>query len=383
LHFWRQFNMACDTYHLLGRTGLRVSRLCLGAMTFGTDWGWGADEQTCRDMFARYMDWGGNFVDTADVYTLGNSEIILGKLIAERGARDRVVLATKFTHNPQPGNPNSGGNGRKNILRALDASLKRLGTDYIDLYILHCWDGVTHAEEVLRTLDDAVRAGKVRHIGLSDVPAWYAASMQTLAEVRGLEPVSSLQLEYSLIERNIEREFVPLAHAKNIGITVWSPLGFGVLTGKYQNKEKIGESQGRLASAQFRAPAKNTGTEEEDEAPALGVVRLTERNLAIVAELAAVSREVGRPMAQVAINWVATRPAVASVIIGVTKMAQLDENLQALDFIIPPEFLNRLNTASRIPPQFPYTFFSEKFNRGQTGGTTVTDKPSGYWHKRN
>jgi aryl-alcohol dehydrogenase-like predicted oxidoreductase len=368
--------MASATYHTLGRTSLRVSRLSLGAMTFGTEWGWGSDENGCREQLARYLDWGGNFLDTADVYTQGTSETILGKLIAERKARDRVVLASKFTHNPQPGNPNSGGNGRKNILRALEASLRRLATDYIDLYILHCWDGLTAAEEVLRTLDSAVQSGKVRHVGLSDVPAWYAASMQTLAQVRGLEPVSSLQLEYSLIERNIEREFVPMALAHNIGITAWSPLCSGILSGKYADRASIEVVPGRLKQLQRGAPEL---PKDSDDGPAFGPARLTTENLRIAEELRAVSRELGRTMAQVAINWVANRPAVSSVILGASKPEQLAETLQSLDFDIPEPLRLRLDRVSKPTPQFPYTFFSASALRRIYGDTTVTAKPPGFW----
>lgn len=173
--------MSLDTYYTLGRSGLRVSRLALGAMTFGTEWGWGADEETTRQLFNTYVDAGGNFIDTADLYTNGTSERLIGKFVAERSLRDRVVIAIKFSYNAEPGNPNAGGNGRKNILRAVEGSLQRLGTDYIDLYILHTWDRITPTEEVMRTFDDLVRSGKVRHIGLSDVPAWYATRAQTLA----------------------------------------------------------------------------------------------------------------------------------------------------------------------------------------------------------
>ncbi|MEL7045358.1 MAG: aldo/keto reductase, partial [Pseudomonadota bacterium] len=178
-------------YYTLGNSGLRVSRLALGTMTFGDDWGWGADESASRELFDSYVEAGGNFFDTADLYTNGNSERMLGKFIAERGLRDRAVIATKFSYNAEPGNPNAGGNGRKNILRAVEGSLERLGTDYIDLYILHIWDRLTPAEEVMRTMDDLVRSGKVRHVGLSDVPAWYAARAQTIAEWRGYEPLAT------------------------------------------------------------------------------------------------------------------------------------------------------------------------------------------------
>lgn len=172
-------------YFTLGKTGLKVSRLALGTMTFGDDWGWGADEKNSRALFDMFMQAGGNFIDTADLYTGGNSEKLLGKFIKETGTRDNVVLTTKFSYNTEPGNVNAGGNGRKNIIRALEGSLKRLDTDYIDLYMLHTWDKVTPAEEVIRTFDDLVRSGKVRHVGISDAPAWYIAQLQTLATERG------------------------------------------------------------------------------------------------------------------------------------------------------------------------------------------------------
>ena len=228
------------SYTTLGRTGLRVSPLCLGAMTFGTQWGWGSDEATARSIFDRYVDAGGNFVDTADGYQGGQSEQMTGKFIKDRSLRDQVVLATKFTFNGTQGNPNSGGNGRKNIYRALEASLRRLNTDYIDLYWLHAWDTVTPVEEVVNTLTDLVRAGKIRYYGFSDTPAWYVARAYTLAEKDGKDPVAALQLEYSLIERNIEREHIPAAQEFGIGICPWSPLAGGFLTGKYKREGDTG-----------------------------------------------------------------------------------------------------------------------------------------------
>lgn len=343
-------------YHLLGKTGLRVSRLSLGTMTFGNESGWGADEATARAMFARYLDAGGNFIDTADVYGGGNSETLVGRFIAEHKARDRVVLATKFSHKLERGNPNSGGNGRKNILRAVDASLKRLGTDYIDLYIMHLWDRLTPVEEVIRTLDDLVRAGKIRHIGLSDVPAWYAASMQVLAEERHLEPVSSMQLEYSLLERNIEREHVGLALDRGIDITVWSPLASGLLTGKYREG-----GSGRLDTSQGKHFRKSG-----------------DAHAGVLDALHEVANELDRSMAEVALNWVANRPAVSSVILGATSLAQFEANLGALDVDLPPELVQRLDAASNITPQFPQNFFRAEMQQRLSGGTALAPKPSSF-----
>lgn len=349
------------TYYTLGNSGLRVSQLALGTMTFGTEWGWGADKETARGLVDTYVEAGGNFFDTADAYTGGTSETWLGEFIAERGLRDKAVISTKFTMNFSPGNPNAGGNGRKNILRAVEGSLKRLGTDYIDLYILHCWDRLTQPEEVMRTMDDLVRSGKVRHVGLSDVPAWYASRAQTIAEWRGYEPVSALQLEYSLVERNIEHEFVPFGTRHGAGIMVWSPLASGLLSGKYQPSAT---GAGRLDNLRDSANP--------------GFQKFTERNWKIVAELEQVAQALGRSMAQVAVNWTMTQPGIASVIVGATKREQLVDNLGSLDFEIPAELRTRLDAVSAPPVPFPYSFFGSEIQGGITGGETIGDKPSTY-----
>lgn len=354
--------MSLDSYYTLGRSGLRVSRLALGTMTFGDNWGWGAAEDTARAMFDRYLAAGGNFIDTADLYTEGASEELLGRFVESAGVRDRVVLSTKFSYNAQPGNPNAGGNGRKNILRAVEGSLRRLRTDYIDLYLLHTWDRVTPAEEVVRTLDDLVRAGKIRYAGLSDVPAWYASRAQTYAEAHALSPLVNLQLEYSLVERNLEHEFAPMALELGMGITAWSPLGMGLLSGKYKPSEAGGAGEGRLA--------KVSGLP--------GFDRFTERNWRIVSALEEVATALGKPMAQVALNWVATQPAVASVIVGATKLAQLDDNLSALSFDIPAQWRARLNEASALETPFPYWFFGDTQQTRIHGGVSVGSKPDGY-----
>lgn len=356
--------MSLDAYYTLGRSGLRVSRLALGTMTFGTEWGWGSDEDTARQLFNTYVDAGGNFVDTADLYTNGTSEIWTGKFITERNLRDRIVVATKFTYNADPTNPNSGGNGRKNIMRAVEGSLKRMDTDYIDLYILHTWDRLTPAEEVMRTLDDLVRSGKVRHVGLSDTPAWYAARAQTLAEWRGYEPICTLQLEYSLVERNIEREFIPLGLELGMGVMVWSPLASGLLSGKYKPSEGGFSGGGRL----------DTMRDSQNAA----FQKISERNWKIIAELETVAQELGHSMAQVAVNWTATQPGVGSVIIGATKLSQLEDNLKALEFEIPAELGDRLNAISSPDPQFPYTFFTAQHQAMIHGSKPVGLKPAGY-----
>ena len=344
-----------NDYITLGRSGLRVSPLCLGTMTFGTEWGWGAEEKTSREVFDRYVDAGGNFIDTADLYTGGHSEELLGKFISERGVRDRVVLATKFTFNGDAGNPNAGGNGRKNIYRALDGSLRRLQADYIDLYWLHAWDTVTPVEEVISTLNDLVRAGKIRHYGFSDTPAWYVARAQTLAEKEGKERLVALQLEYSLVERNIEREHIPAAQELGLGITPWSPLAGGFLSGKYRRHENTGVGEGRLEIIKDN-PAFN---------------QFNDRNWGILDELVTVANQISKSPAQVALNWVATQPGITSTIIGATKMAQLEDNLKSIEFEIPAELRKRLDDSGALEPAHPYKIFNPEMQGMISGGTRV------------
>lgn len=349
--------MKLTDYVTLGRSGLRVSPLCLGAMTFGTDWGWGADESASRELFNRFIDAGGNFIDTADAYTGGKSEELVGKFVNERKLRDRVVIATKFTFNTDPGNPNAGGNGKKNIYRAVEGSLRRLGTDYIDLYFLHAWDQLTPVEEVLTTLDDLARQGKIRHVGLSDVPAWYAARYQTLAEQHLKERLIALQLEYSLVERNIEREHVPLARQLGMSIVPWSPLASGFLSGKYQRDASGGSGDGRLQTL------KDSGNP--------GFAKFKPKNWDVLEALQGVARELGKAPAEVALNWVVTQPGVGSTLIGATKLSQLDSNLAALDFEIPQTLRARLDDASKLDVIHPYMFFGEPFTSMISGGTRV------------
>ena len=344
-----------DSYVTLGRSGLRVSPLCLGTMTFGTEWGWGSEEQVARAVFDKYIDAGGNFVDTANVYTEGHSEELLGKFIADRGSRHRLVLATKFTFNTDPGDPNAGGNGRKNIYRSIEDSLRRLNTDYIDLYWLHAWDTVTPVEEVVSTLNDLVRSGKIRHYGFSDTPAWYVARATTIAEKEGKDGLIALQLEYSLVERNIEREHVPAAQELGLGITPWSPLAGGFLTGKYQQKGDTGEGEGRLEIA------KNAGN------PIFQ--RFTARNWEILRVLLDVAKQINRPPSQVALNWVATQPGITSTIIGASKLSQLEANLRYAEFDIPAELRQRLDEVSAIETTHPYGFFTPGFQGWISGGT--------------
>ena len=343
--------MSLKQYVTLGRSGLRVSPLALGTMTFGTEWGWGSEPAVARQVFDGYIEQGGNFIDTADGYTNGKSEELLGHFVAERGLRERLVLATKFTFNADPSNPNAGGNGRKNIYRALEGSLRRLKTDYIDLYWMHVWDMVTPVEEVLSTMNDLVRAGKIRHFGFSDVPAWYVARAQTLAEKEGKERLVALQLEYSLIERNIEREHVPVAQELGIGICPWSPLAGGFLSGKYRREGNTGRGEGRLDAAKFSQLAD----------------RFTEHNWRVLDALLDVAKQLNKKPVQVALNWVATQPGITSTIIGASSTEQLRDNLGAIEFTIPSELRKRLDDASAIELFHPYTFF-EPFIQNRVKG---------------
>ncbi|WP_103341177.1 aldo/keto reductase [Amycolatopsis sp. CA-126428] len=347
--------MALDQYYLLGRSGLRVSRLALGTMNFGTGGfhaAYGKTQDEVRPIFRKYVEEGGNFVDTADFYTAGESETILGRLIAETNSRDRLVLTTKFTNTVDPADPNAGGNGRKHLIRALDASLRRLGTDYVDVYLLHTWDRITPVEEVVRTFDDLVRAGKIRYPGLSDVPSWYAARAQSLTEAHSLAPMVNLQLPYSLVERQIETEHVPMAQHLGLGVTAWSPLAGGILTGKYRDG-----GAGRLS-----------------DGPAW-----TGRTPQVLAPLEEVANKLGVTMAQVAINWVATQPAIAAAIVGASSAEQLGKSMAALDFEIPAELRTLLDEASAVPPESVYRMFTPAYqNWIVSPELKIGDKPAGY-----
>jgi aryl-alcohol dehydrogenase-like predicted oxidoreductase len=325
-------------------------------MTFGTEWGWGSEEKDARVVFDKYLEAGGNVLDTADMYTNGKSEELLGKFIHEGRLRDFVVLATKFTFNSAPGNPNAGGNGRKNIYRALEGSLRRLKTDFIDLYWLHAWDTMTPVEEVVSTLNDLVCEGKVLHYGFSDTPAWYVARAQTLAEREGKERLTALQLEYSLIERNIEREHIPAAQELGIAVCPWSPIAGGFLAGKYKREGNSGRGEGRL--------------EQTKDHPVLGMVLRNEKNWKIVDVVVEVAKQIAKTPAQVALNWVATQPGITSTIIGATRVSQLEDNLKAIEFAIPAELRQRLDEASALPTAHPYFFYSPVMQAMINGNTS-------------
>jgi aryl-alcohol dehydrogenase-like predicted oxidoreductase len=348
--------LSMTTYRALGRTGLKVSPLALGAMTFG----WGADRSTSRALFDRYREAGGNFIDTADGYSGGQSEAWLGEFLRETRSRDAVVLATKFSFNTNPGDPNAGGNGRKHVYQALESSLRRLQTDYVDLYLLHAYDLVTPAEEVMSTLDALVRSGKVRHIGLSDAPAWYVARAQTLAELRGWERIASLQLEYSLIARNLEREHLPLARELGIALTPWSPLGSGFLTGKYRREGGALLGRGRVFDV------KDSGN------PVLERFAKREQNWRVLDALLALAEQLHHTPAEVALAWVLGRPQVASVLVGATRLDQLDANLKAVSVELPQPALAALDAASALEDTELDHFFGPKMQAMIHGGVAVT-----------
>jgi aryl-alcohol dehydrogenase-like predicted oxidoreductase len=322
-------------YKLLGGSGLRVSELCLGTMAFGEDWGWGASKHECSRILTAFAEAGGNFLDTADIYTNGTSERVLGELLG--ADRDRFVLATKYTCARDPQDPNAAGNHRKNLVAALDASLKRLRTEYVDVLYVHIWDFLTPIAEVMRALDDQVRAGKVLYVGISDTPAWLVARANTLAQQRDWTPFSAIQLQYSLIERTIEREYVPMAQALDLAITAWSPLGMGVLTGKYANGSASGD--GRLKRPDMG-----------------GASMLNERNQRIAAAVQEVASDLAATPAQVALAWLLARPGVVLPIVGARKEGQLRENLAAVDLLLGPGELARLEKASAIDLGFPHEF---------------------------
>ena len=334
-------------YKLLGNSGLRVSELCLGTMTFGEDWGWGSSHEESRKDYDTFLEAGGNFIDTANVYTNGTSERLLGEFM--NGQREHIVLATKYT-NAAPGtDPNAAGNQRKSMVQAVEASLKRLKTDYIDLYWLHIWDQITPIEEVMRAFDDLVRQGKILYAGVSDMPAWVVAQANTLADLRGWTPFVGLQVEYSLIERTPERELLPMAAGLGLGVTAWSPLARGVLTGK--QLEAGGAKDSRQNDPGFKQFMASDARKE-----------------AIVREVVASARECGHSPAQVALAWLRQRSAPVIPIIGAHKLAQVKDNLACVDIRLEPAFLQRLDAVSRIEMGFPHDIFANEMARSLSFG---------------
>jgi aryl-alcohol dehydrogenase-like predicted oxidoreductase len=329
-------------YRLLGNSGLRVSEAALGTMTFGDELGWGAAKDESRKVYDAFREAGGNFIDTANMYTNGTSESFLGDFM--QGHRESVVLATKYTNSAAGTDPNAAGNQRKSMVQAVKASLKRLQTDYIDLYWVHIWDQITPVEEVMRGLDDLVRAGTVIYVGISDAPAWWIAQANTLAHLRGWSPFVGLQIEYSLIERTVERELIPMAKALNLGLTAWSPLTSGVLTGKYHGH---GSSEpGRMSSDMMKQ-----------------FLPEQQRADRIVAAVKTVSDEVGRSMAQVALAWLRYRPVPVIPIIGARKLSQLQDNLASFDLVLSADQLKTLDESSRIELGFPHDLYAKEMVR--------------------
>ena len=348
-----------DDYRLLGRSGVRVSPLCLGTMTFGVGPGtWGSTEQEAAKLVDLYVERGGNFIDTANFYgQMGQSEALLGKFV--KGRRDRLVISTKYSLTTSPGDPNASGNHRKNMVRSVEDSLGRLQTDYIDLYYLHMWDFRTPVDEILRAFDDLVRAGKILYVGLSDTPAWQASRMQAIAELRGWSQFCALQICYSLTERTVEREMIPMAAEMGMGVCPWSPLGGGVLAGKYSRVDLAPPNMKDLSSR--KAINAVTG-------------RLSERNLAIADVAGEIAKEIGRTSAQVALAWTLTHPAVASPVLGVRTLAQLQDNLGSLEVGLSKEQLARLDAVSAVPKVFPMDILKSPAEAMMFGNVKVRER---------
>ncbi len=341
--------MPLNHYVTLGRSGLRVSPFCLGAMTFGEDLGWGTTVKESEAILDRFIELGGNFIDTANVYTKGHSEKIIGDHIGRnKNKRDRLVIATKFSANMYPGDPNGGGSNRKSIVGALEQSLRRLQTDYVDLYWLHNWDKNTPIEETMAALDDLASAGKVRYLGVSDTPAWKATQAQMIAQFRGWAPFIGLQVEYSLLERTVEGELIPMALELGLGVTPWSPLKGGVLSGKYtrQNAKQVAPDRGWVAAS------------------------LSENAFAVIDELQRIARQLDTTVARVALAWVQGRPGVASTIIGARTLAHLEDNLKALDARLAPEQSAALDALTKPTLDFPAGFMP-LFASSHAGGVTI------------
>jgi aryl-alcohol dehydrogenase-like predicted oxidoreductase len=366
-------------YYLLGKSGLRVSEICLGAMTFGEEWGWGASKEDSRRVFDVYVDAGGNFVDTANNYTGDTSEKYVGEFIASD--RNRFVLATKYTSNTRRGDPNAGGNHRKNMVQSLEASLKRLNTDYIDLYWVHAWDPMTPIEEMMHALDDMVKSGKILYAGISDAPAWVVSQANTLANLRGWTEFIGIQIEYSLIERTSERELLPMASALDVGVTAWSPLGGGVLTGKYGRRRKNKDQQHNIDNDTKKTLSKEEGSRLNVVASSeMSNVLLKDRNLIIAEEVSRISNDVGHTQAQVALNWVRQqklprqqqRQSKIIPIIGARNTSQIKDNLACLEFELSEDQMQRLNEVSKIELGFPHDFLAANFIKDIIYGGTYS-----------
>lgn len=367
-------HLPLSSYRSLGRSGLVVSPLALGTMTFGTA-RWGSNEDGSRAVFNAYLDAGGNFVDTADVYASGRSEEMLGDFMAQRSLRNSMVLATKSGFTSGQG-PLAGGNGAKHLHAALEGSLKRLRTEFIDLYWVHVWDSVTPAEELLETMTNLVRTGKIRYWGMSNSPAWYVAKVATLAAVRGLPGPIAMQYFYSLANRDIEDEHIPLAAEFGMAVMPWSPLAYGLLTGKYERSlvEAAAPRAGGLPRDASKAGEQRPADDKRlDGANPFGDSLFTERNWKIVEVLKQVAQDIDQSPARVALAWVACRPGVTSTLMGVSTVAQVTDNMSALDVALSAQQLAALDAVSSPDSKMLYSLFTPALRKHVVfGGSTVT-----------
>jgi len=321
-------------YKLLGNSGLRVSELSLGTMTFGENWGWGASKEESKRIFDLYVEAGGNFIDTANIYSEGHSEELLGEFIKDK--RDQLVIATKFTGSNAPSNYNSWGNHRKNIIFSVEKSLKILGTDYIDLYWLHIWDYTTRPEEVLRALDDLVKQGKILYTGISDTPAWIVSQSNAIAEFRSWTPFTAIQIEYNLLHRSVEYDFLTMARTLCLGVLAWSPLAMGVLSGKY------------------RKDVPDTKRE------AMTQGRINEKNNQVVDEVIRIAKEIDKTPSQVALNWLMQQSEQIFPIVGARKEQQIIDNIQSTEFTLENKHLDELDKISKPASAFPYSMWDNR-----------------------
>lgn len=329
-------------YKLLGKSGLRVSEIALGTMTFGTEWGWGADYETSKAIFDAYANADGNFIDTANRYTEGSSEKMLGDFI--NTDRDHFVLATKYSLFDRKGDPNFAGNHRKNMVRSVNESLKRLKTDFIDLLWVHAWDGTTPVDEMMRGLDDLVSSGKVQYIGISDTPAWVVAQANTMADLRGWSRFVGLQVEYSLIQRTAERDLLPMAKSLDLAVTPWAPLAGGALSGKYLKGEK-----GRVPD---------------------NSLRINERSQKIAQAVVNVADEMGVTPTQVALNWCRQKNQVVIPIVGARSLTQIEDSLGCINFKLSNEQIVKLDEVSKFDLGFPHDFLASDNVKNILSGET-------------
>jgi len=367
--------MSMNTYRTLGRSGLVVSPLSLGTMTFGVG-RWGMERPDAEAVFDAYVEAGGNLVDTADVYAGGRSEEMLGAMIADRGLRDSLVVATKSGFSAGQG-PHAGGNGARHVHAALEGSLRRLGTDYIDLYWVHVWDSVTPAEELLATMAGLVRAGKIRYWGLSNAPAWYVAKIATLASVHAMPGPIALQYFYSLVSREVEAEHLPLARDMGLGMMPWSPLAYGLLTGKYDRAavEAGAPREGGLPSDAGTGAARPEGDKRLDGSNPFGDTLFTDRNWRIVDALRGVAEAIGETPARVALAWVLSKPGVDTALMGVSRVSQVHDNVAATELRLPAEQIAVLDEASSPEGTMIYSLFTPVARQNLVfGGTAVVDR---------